>query len=326
MALTTSIVLCTYNGARFLPAQWESLLAQTLLPDEIVVRDDASTDATPGLLRRLVAEARARGVTVRDAVNPRNLGYVANFECALREASGDVLFLCDQDDVWHPDKLATQLAEFERRDALWLLCGNARRVDPRGTDLGLTLFDVLRVNRKELRNIHAGRGFEALLRRSLATGATVALRQGLLKDALPFPEGWVHDEWLAIMAAAMDGFDCIDKSLVDYRQHDSNQIGMRDRGVADKWRDLRNPRADLISALIARDERLLRRLQRMNNNVSAVHLARVGEKLAHLRTRLAIGGAPWSRIAPILGESLGGRYRDYGSGWRSALRDFARRH
>lgn len=324
MPLTTSVVLCTYNGTRFLGAQWGSLLAQTRLPDEIVVRDDASSDATYALLGDLARAAQARGVRVRLNRNAHNLGYVANFETALREASGDVLFLCDQDDVWRADKLAALAAEFERRTALLLLCSDARRVDTAGTGLQRSLFEVLKVSRLELWRMHAGRGFEVLLRRSLATGATVALRRILLSGALPVPHGWVHDEWLAIVAAALGGFDCVERPLIDYRQHAENQIGMPDRDLAGKWRDLVKPRAAMIDRLIARDVALQKRLHELGSRVPDANRERTAEKLRHLRARQALRGAPWTRAGSVLHEAAGGRYRRYASGWRSALRDLLR--
>lgn len=325
MPLSTSIVLCTFNGERFLEAQWDSLLGQSRLPDEIVVRDDASTDATPELLAGLAAKAESRGIAVRYVRGERNLGYVANFEAALRMASGDVLFLCDQDDRWHPDKLAAQLERFDRRSGLLLLCGNARRIDAEGAALPQALFDALRVSRGEQLRIHAGGGFQVLLRRSLATGATIALRRDLLADALPFPDGWVHDEWLAIIAAAIGGFDCIETPLVDYRQHPANQIGMPERTMADKWADLRRPRKTLLDALIARAEVLDRRLSKLAGRCPPEAREQVVAALAHWRARRALHDRRWLRIGAIAREMSNGCYRRYGSGWRSALRDFVRR-
>jgi glycosyltransferase involved in cell wall biosynthesis len=323
--LSTSIVLCTYNGAPFLEAQWNSLLAQSRLPDEIVVRDDASSDTTLTVLAELRLRAEARGVGVRTTRNPKNLGYVANFEAALLDASGDVLFLCDQDDVWHPDKLITLVAEFERRPGLLLACSDARRIDMAGRDLQRLLFNVLGVSRDELQRIHAGQGFAVLLRRSLATGATTALRRTLLADALPFPAGWVHDEWLAIIAAALGGFDCVEMPLTGYRQHAGNQIGMPDRDLVAIWHDMLKPRAALIEMLIARDEALLRHLASLGTRAPSNHRKRVEEKIRHLRVRRAMGGAPWRRVGAILREAGGGQYRRYGTGWRSMLRDLLRR-
>lgn len=325
MPLSTSIVLCTYNGERFLQAQWESLLAQSRSPDEIVVRDDGSDDGTWRLLNSLSPGAARHGIRVRLARNANTLGYVANFEAALQDASGDVLFLCDQDDVWHPEKLAMQVQQFENRPELLLSCSDADRVDSHGAGLRRSLFDVLKISRAERRRIHAGQGFHVLLRRSLATGATMALRRGLLADALPFPQGWVHDEWLAIIAAARGGFDCIERPLIDYRQHGQNQIGMPDRDMATKWRDLVKPRAALIDMLAARDHVLLDRLGKLGARIPDERRIRAAEKLRHLHARQTLHRATWTRVGAVLRESVSGRYRRYGSGWRSALRDLLRR-
>lgn len=324
MPISTSIVLCTCNGARFLEAQWDSLLVQSRRPDEIVVRDDASSDATWALLDELSARAEGRGIRVRLIRNGRNLGYVANFEAALRDASGDVLFLCDQDDVWHPGKLAVLTEAFERRPGLLLLCTDARRVDQVGASLHRSLFDVLKVSRTELQRIHAGQGFRVLLRRSLATGATVALRRGLLTCALPFPQGWVHDEWLAIIATALGGFDCMERSLIDYRQHTGSQLGMPERTFAMRWRGLLMPAAESAEVLAARDHALHERLRSLKEHVHASDLARVDEKLRHLNARAALRGSPWRRAGGVLREIMSGRYGRYAAGWRSALRDLLR--
>lgn len=324
MSLTTSVVLCTFNGARFLQAQWDSVLAQSRLPDEIVVRDDASTDATCAMLDGLSRTAKDCGIRVRLTRNAANLGYVANFEAALADAAGDVLLLCDQDDVWRADKLETLVAAFVRQPATLLLCSDARRIDAAGAGLPRSLFDVLKVSKAELRRIHAGEGFGVLLRRSLATGATIALRRSFLADALPVGSGWVHDEWLAIMAAARGGFECIEEPLIDYRQHADNQLGMPERDLAAKWRDLVKPQATLIDALIARDEVLRERLLMLGSSVAADRIARAVDKLRHLRVRRALHGPLWARAASVIRESAAGRYRRYGSGWHMALRDLLR--
>lgn len=325
MAITTSVVLCTYNGARFLGAQWASVLAQSCRVDEIVVHDDASTDATPALLDELAADARARGIAVKVIRGEHNVGYVANFQAALQQASGEVLFLCDQDDVWHPHKVATQCAEFEQRPALRLLCTDARRIDAAGRDLGRSLFAILRLTRAELRGVHAGDGFKVLLRRSMATGATVALRRSLLADVLPIAPDWVHDEWLAIIAAALGGFDVLECAPIDYRQHPGNQLGMPQRSRWQRLKGLLNPSTIDIDELISREKQLLAQLAQLRERVPATAIAQTRGKLAHLDVRRTATGAPWSRLGPVLREALNGRYHRFGSGWRAAVRDLLRR-
>ena len=325
MPLSASCVLCTYNGVRFLEAQWDSLLAQSRLPDEIIVRDDGSDDGTWALLDALSARAEATGVRVRSTRNERNLGYVANFEAALSDASGDLLFLCDQDDAWHAEKLATLVTAFEQRPNLLLLCTDARRIGEAGAALPRSLFEVLKVSRAELRRIHAGQGFNVLLRRSLATGATIALRRTLLAEVMPFPSGWVHDEWLAIVAAAFGGFDCVEQSLIDYRQHGRNQLGMPERSFTVRWSELWVPPADPVKELVGRYQALRERLVARGRRIPASELESVDAKLGHLRARAALGGGPWRRVVTVLNEAMSGHYRRHAAGWRSALRDLLRR-
>lgn len=319
--MSVSVVLCTYNGVRFLPQLWQSLLGQTRLPEQIAVRDDASRDGTWELLASLHDAAIARGIAVSLSRNPRNLGYVKNFEAALGESSGDILFLCDQDDVWHPDKLAAMLARFAQRPRLTLLHTDASLIDAAGNDMRGTLFRALEVTRKEIACIHHGRAFDVLLRRNLATGATLALRRALLADALPFPDEWVHDEWLAILAAAIGEVDCLETPLMDYRQHGGNQIGARRRNLADKWARAGKPRIAYLEWLTRRCDALIERLQRLGARVPAGDIDAARGKLAHLERRLRLPVTRLRRISPVLREALAGGYARYSMGLRAVAYD-----
>lgn len=321
-----SIVMCTYNGAAYLQPQLDSLLAQTRLPDEIVIGDDGSTDATMDILRRFDARARQAGIQVVLRQSPQNLGYVENFTAGLHQARGAVLFLCDQDDVWRADKLARMAANFENDPSLLLLHSDARLVDTRGDPLGCSMFDALQLTAQEKQAIHAGRAFEVVLRRSFVTGATAAVRRELIALALPVAAGWIHDEWLAAVAAATGRLDVIEDELVDYRQHDANQIGARKRTLAMKWRELLPPRGSLLAG----EARRLRRFEQFLRQapfVDAADRAReIAHKRAHFERRVAIGRrARWRRVPAILREAWLGCYRRYGTGARSMLRDLLRR-
>ena len=97
-----SVAMCTFNGAEFLPAQLESIFAQTRRPDEIVICDDGSSDETQQLLTKFAAKSP---VPIALKLNQQNLGSVKNFEQAIKLCNGDVIALGDQDDVWRHDKL-----------------------------------------------------------------------------------------------------------------------------------------------------------------------------------------------------------------------------
>ena len=98
-----SVIMCTYNGAAYLGEQLDSLRTQTLPPHELVVQDDGSTDGTMDLLRDY--QQRHPGLRIRLFANPERLGYNRNFLTAVQRAEGDLIACCDQDDVWHADKL-----------------------------------------------------------------------------------------------------------------------------------------------------------------------------------------------------------------------------
>jgi glycosyltransferase involved in cell wall biosynthesis len=323
--LTVSIVLCTYNGERYLRQQLDSLLAQSRLPEKIVAADDGSTDGTWEILQTFAEQARGRGITVDAQINPSNLGYVRNFETALQRAETDLIFACDQDDVWNPQKLTVMHERFAADPDLLLLHSDARLVDANLNDLGCSLFEALELGPDELQREHDGYGFEVLLRRCIVTGATTAFRRGLLAHAIPFGDGWIHDEWLAIVAAAIGKIDVVERKLIDYRQHDANQLGMRRRTLDVKVKEIALSRAELLRNDERRMESLLQRLRQLSASVDARIPVRVQDKLEHTRIRLHITDIPRiERIAPILKEAASGRYRHYGAGIRSMLRDLLR--
>lgn len=232
------VALCTYNGERYLQAQLDSILAQSVAVDEVVIGDDGSSDQTLSLLQAFSTRAGAMGIRVEVVQHARNLGYILNFADALQRCRSDILFLSDQDDIWHGDRVATYLQRFQADPALLLLHSDARLVDGEGAALGRTLLEVLVVHPAEVALERSGLAIDAILLRNFITGATCALRRTLLAPALPIAPGWSHDEWLAVVASLQGGLDMIDQPTIDYRQHGNNQIGASRRGFLQRLRDL----------------------------------------------------------------------------------------
>lgn len=321
--LKTSVVICTCNGASYVVEQFQSILGQSRIPDEIILGDDASTDETWSLVQAFVAQARSRGIAISATRNAERLGYVGNFSRALSRVSGQVVFLCDQDDAWHPDKIATMLGDFERDDGLTFLHSDARLVDREGNDLGYGLFDALEVTRRERTGIRQGDAFAVYLRRNLATGAASAFRSSLLELALPLPPDWVHDAWLATLAAASGRLAVIDDALVDYRQHGANQIGIARRTAKRRLSDMFRSRSEAIRKDAERMDVLINRLRAGNVPVARIALAEAMR--AHLRVRLVLSARPLvSRLPSVAREWVSGRYARFGTGARSAIRDLLR--
>jgi hypothetical protein len=318
-----SVALGTHNGARFLREQLESILRQTSPVDEIVLSDDASTDDTVALAARVVAEHRvAADAAAPELVvlrNPLALGVTANFEQALRAASGDLVALCDQDDVWHPDRVARAAAEFAARPGLDLVAADARLVDDAGEPIGSSLFETLGVDERLRRRLASDAAFAELLRRNVLTGATMMVSRSLVGRAAPFPANWVHDEWLAMVASVGGGIAVVAEPLIDYRQHGANQIGVRRLAAGGKVARLREPRTERNARLLARAEDLAERLPLIAPAPEVD--AAVRAKLDHEVMRQALPSRRLARVAPVWREWRAGAYGRFGRGAQDVLRD-----
>jgi len=240
---TVSVALATYQGARFVEAQVRSILEQSRPVDEIVVGDDGSTDGTVDLIRALVG-ATADGPRLVVLPPAERSGVAANFSRVLGATTGDLVVLSDQDDVWHPDRVEAAVARFAAEPELDVLFGDARLVDADGGDLGATLFGALPVRESELLAIERGRPLDVLLRRNVATGATMAVRRRAVDRALPVGAGWIHDEWLAATAAVAGRIGVERRPLVDYRQHGGNEIGVVAPTLRYRIRRMLEPRGE----------------------------------------------------------------------------------
>jgi glycosyltransferase involved in cell wall biosynthesis len=322
MPLQVSVALCTRNGARYLPEQLRSICAQEPLPQEIVVSDDGSTDDTLAVVRETLAQCGvADRIALRVFSNSPPLGVTRNFEQAVRACSHDLIALCDQDDVWHPGRLARMVAQFEARPDLLLLHTDARLVDGDLKPLGSTLFHALEVQPAELEAIARGEAFGVLLRRNLVTGATTMFRRTLLDAALPFSPEWVHDEWLAAVAAATGRMDVLPEPTIDYRQHGNNQIGARRLTLSEKVAKAFVERGDKHVARLRRAEALLQRLQQLGDRVRPGCLDAQRAKVAHQRFRAGLPAARPLRLLPILLEAVRGRYARFGRGKQAIVQD-----
>lgn len=203
-----SVALATYNGARHLPAQLASLRTQTWAKLEIVAIDDASSDDTWALLQ----QAAQRDPRMRIHRNPHNLGSTANFERAMALCRGDYIAPCDQDDVWHDDKLQTL---FGAIDGHTLAYADSALIDEHDKPLGLRLSDRF--------GMAQGSDPLAFAFWNSVSGHAMLFRRELLSAALPLRGGRFHDWWLAFVAASTGSIVYVPQPLVDYRQHDDTQ-------------------------------------------------------------------------------------------------------
>lgn len=223
------IVLATYNGAAYLRQQLDSLLAQDMQDFRILVRDDLSTDATPAIIGEYAAAHPDKFFLVSPS---EKLGAAQNFACLLTLTEAPYISACDQDDIWHRDKLSRQLAvmrEVEQRfnaPVPLLVHGDARMIDGAGNVTGSSFMHAQKLAPKN-----------ALLPRLLVQnhvlGCAMLMNRPLLALALPVPTlARMHDHWIALTAAACGSTAYISEPLLDYRQHGGNAIGLKARSLS----------------------------------------------------------------------------------------------
>lgn len=317
--MRVSVALCTHQGERWIEEQLRSILAQTRPVDEIVIGDDASTDGTLAIVEAIAATT---DVPIRIRRHDAPLGVAANFADAIAATTGDVVALSDQDDVWHADRIERLLPALDGVD---LVHTDARLVDASGAPLGAGLADSLEMTPWEREAIEGGRALDALLRRNLVTGATVLLRRDAAIAALPVPAGWIHDEWLAMCAALGGGTRYVPEQTIDYRQHGSNQIGVRRLGLRGKLDRLFEADSGKHGRKAARATSLAREAQ-LRGIARGEVLDALVEKARHERSRARLPRQRLLRVPGVLRGLVRGRYGRYSRGALDVARDLLERH
>ena len=237
------ILLPTWNGAAFLPAQLDSLLRQQDVSTRILLRDDGAEDGTCVIVRRF---AERHGQLLPHA-GPR-LGVVGNVDALLSRSEAEdaagYFALCDQDDIWYPHKLAVSLQAMRALEKRFgpekplLVCGDARCVTADGRPLHASFLKRMGLPPDW------GDDLRHVLVMSHALGCTCLGNAALRRLALPLPEAeaiFMHDWWLLLVAVSFGAVHCLDMPLLEYRQHAANVLGATRRGRPRQrlaaWRD-----------------------------------------------------------------------------------------
>jgi glycosyltransferase involved in cell wall biosynthesis len=323
-----SVAMATYNGSRYLAEQLDSLARQTQLPHELVVCDDASTDSTVRLLQEFAARDLFHVRIVRNATNR---GSPSAFERAISLCAGDWIALCDQDDRWHADKLATidrWASSCPRAGAFY---SDADAIDEKGTPLGYTLWQSLGLNQAEFSRYPA----RVMLSKWVIFGAALVFRAEHRRLTLPFPDASMHshrpltghDSWISVAIACVADVVPIPQRLSDYRVHQTQQVGIRDpRVISAKPSPSDGLRARARSRVIGNLpelETLVERLDREAGRCGDLNSSGrdVKDWLRHYRTRVNLPRQRRHRLMPIAREAASGHYASYSSGVRSIVKD-----
>lgn len=316
MPANLSVAMATYNGAAYLRQQLDSFARQTRLPDELVVSDDNSIDATHAIVEDF---ARTAPFSVRLEVNAERLGYNRNFERAIALCTGEVVFVSDQDDEWFAHKIATVMAIFADRPNLLAVTNDQLIADPQGRITDTTV----------LGNVRAG-GYGEL---DYGPGCCTALARPAVEILKPFAGNAVpYDHWINIIPALLGGRALCEQPLQSYRRHASNATGslFAREGVTDVTRAASALALDTREAYrtrIAGNGIIAERLRERAAEIAALGysvepaLAALDAENAAYGARLEALGKPRMARLPLVLRMLGdGTYRRF-RGLKSAAKD-----
>ncbi|OLS37821.1 glycosyltransferase [Bacillus sp. MRMR6] len=214
-----SVCMATYNGEDFVIRQLESVIKQLSVDDQIVVVDDNSTDKTVELIKKTY------GSRIEIFINKQNAGAIKSFEKAISLAKGDILFLCDQDDIWEENKVALVMNAFDEQNAM-LVVHDAVVVDGK--------LDVINPSWNNYNSNNINQGILGNILKNAYTGALMAFKKEVVSDFLPFPPTIeMHDQWIALVCMQKKKkIVFIDRPLVKYVRHGGNVTGIKKRSLS----------------------------------------------------------------------------------------------
>lgn len=229
--ISCSVALCTYNGSRYIEGQLRSIIDQTVPVNEIVICDDRSSDDTIAIIERIKRET---DVPIRIYINETNLGVCGNFDRAIRLCKEDIIFLSDQDDIWHPDKVETILLWFEMNPYKNVVFTNASFIDAEGNPyaVGSSLFKCVGLTQAAKKLFDRGFAFELFLKGNRATGATMAIRRTFVNamyidNTATMSNGKpLHDCLISLSAIEHDSLGYLDMPLIQYRIYSGQVCGL----------------------------------------------------------------------------------------------------
>ncbi len=214
--MNISIALTTYNGSKYIKEQLDSIASQTLMPSEIVIFDDASTDDTVEIIKNHQLKD-----LIKLFINENNIGLVANFKKAVYACDPkNYIAFCDQDDIWENDKLMISYLEMVKYDDSKqpiLVYSDARLIDPSNKMLYLSFMNLMGFDRFK-------HNYKTVLFGSLILGCTMMINPIMRNYFLesPINSNYNHDAWMSLVGFYFGKCILIDKQLVLYRKHDNN--------------------------------------------------------------------------------------------------------
>lgn len=322
--LSISVAMCTYNGEKFLAEQLESIARQTRVPDELVICDDCSTDSTSTIIAEF---SKSISFPVRFIRNAHNLGSTKNFEQAIALCQGDWIALCDQDDMWLPEKLARQAEVLQGDPAVGGVFSDAQLVDEMSRGLNGQLWATFKFNEDKQRMFRRGEAASALLSGSVVTGATLMFRRNFREIFEPIPTGWVHDGWIAWMIVLHSALALINEPLIRYRVHSNQQVGIGGMTpysglpLRERFAIARREEPPKYLSLAKELEQVKSRADLLGESKAKSIADIIQKKITFLNGRGSSYQDRWSHLRWILQNAQ--NYHRFDHGWKCWVRDSA---
>ena len=208
--MTTSVILSSYNGEKYIEEQLLSIMDQTVAPDEVIIKDDCSTDSTVDIVRRFIAENKL--LSWKLVVNDSNVGWMRNFMEGMKLTTGELVFFCDQDDIWMQSKVEEMLQVFANR-SVKLLVSDLVPFSDDGSSVYVFHPKLGKGRVSQVKcDVHIGE-----IRRP---GCTYCFRREMIDEINKvWFDGWAHDSCLWTVAMAQNGLYSYNRPLIRYRRH-----------------------------------------------------------------------------------------------------------
>lgn len=210
--------MTTYNGEKYIDEQLISLFKQSRKADEIIICDDRSNDKTVEIIENFILENHLEKQW-KVYVNGVNKGYNLNFLDCAKMTTGDIIFFCDQDDIWHAEKINEMVSAFEKNENIKAISCRISTIDEHGNNNN-SLLTKLRLGSGKLERIR----FSKQIRDNMSAGLTLAVKRQLLDDARPIilENQLCYDLSMGILASSTGNYYILWKPLVYYRLHAGN--------------------------------------------------------------------------------------------------------
>ncbi len=221
------VVIATYNGIRFIKEQLDSIIIQTVKVDEIIISDDGSTDGTVEFISDYIKLHKEYNIKLVE--NTGIHGSCKNFENACKYTNADLVFFCDQDDVWKSDKIEIFLEAANSYPECGLFFSDAEVTNSKLEPIGKKVWDEYFVDGQffptTITKIERDYMVERIKWSNCITGMNMAVRRDLLLRIMPFDPVVFHDDLISIFCSVNSYICSINKVTAYYRQHEDNVVG-----------------------------------------------------------------------------------------------------